>query len=125
MAKEKVHTLALELGADVVELAKLAEEKLPAEMLGGRGGLHLWIDRAGVPVLEEALQVPEFTPKTYYGRVVRDAPNPAFVYVHIQDIGKAVPTLIPRQFAGKLKGKRIRVEEIEDARGISYRWVRE
>jgi hypothetical protein len=125
MAKARLADIAKELGGEPDFIARLAAAKLPKEMIGGGKGLHMWIERDGIPILKEALFVPEFTPKFYYGRVKRTAPNPRFVYVHVEELGKVVPTLIPRQMQGRMQGKRVRIEEIEDVRGKSYRWVRE
>lgn len=125
MAKERLQTIAEELDAEPEEVARLARKHLPTEMLGGNSGLNLWIDREGVKVLQDALIAEELTPKIYFGKVIRPAPNPAYVYTNIPEIGKAVPMLVPRQFAQSIIGKRVKVERIEDERGESFRWFRE
>ena len=125
MAKKQLRLIAKELGEPVERLAELAEQKLPREMIGGAKGVHMWVDEESIPILREAAEVPEFTPKHFYGRVKRKAPNPAYVYVQMPDGGKVVPVVVPRNMSDRLVGKRVLVEEIEDARGVSYRWVRE
>jgi hypothetical protein len=128
--KIKVDSMAAQLEADPDTVARLAVEKLPAEMLRTEEldpdqPPRLLIDKDGIEILREALIGEELTPKVYQGKVARQAPNRSYVYTHIPELGKVVPTLIPRRYYDTMVGKRILVEAISNDEGTSYRWIKD
>tara|TARA_E500000318_G_scaffold100117_1_gene102610 strand:- start:131 stop:505 length:375 start_codon:yes stop_codon:yes gene_type:complete len=124
MPKKRIKTIAEEHEVTVDEIVKLIETKLPEHTITGTGYAR-WINEEGQELLAEAVDIPELMSKRYRGTVHSEAPNRSYVYVYINEIKKKVPMVIPRRYEGRLtKGKRVKVEGIEDRQGISYRYVR-
>jgi len=124
MAKIRIGKLAENLDVDVDNLIRLAKSKLCASMMTGKGGKALWINEEGQELLSMAVDIPEIVPKHYSGRVIKPAANPSYVYSYINEIDKKVPVCVPRKLKKALVGKNIKIEAIEDATGVSYRYVR-
>ena len=120
MPKVKLTKLAEENDISFDEAMELAKEKLPEDYLTGKGK-NTWIHEDGQDILREAFDVPELVPKFLKGNVMHDAPNPHYVYAHIKEIGKKVPVVISKHFKGKLIGKQIDIEAIQDNKGVSFR----
>lgn len=123
MPKVKLTKLAEEYELTFEEAIEVAQEKLPTECLTGRGK-NTWVSEEGQSIIKEGLFINEIIPKTYTGKVLKECPNPRYNYVFNKDIGKRVPVLIPRRYQGKMVGKNIHFEAIEDNTGVSYRYVR-
>lgn len=102
---------------------KICEEKLAPEMLTGKGKLQ-WVSEEGQAILEDALFIPEIVPKHHVAYIIKNAPNKNYVFGLIREKSLKVPILIPRKMRGKLVHKNCTIEEIQDERGKSYRYVR-
>ena len=122
MAKVKLTKLAAQFAQDFDSFFELAKSKLSADMLTGRGK-NTWVDEEGQKILIDCMYVEEIVPKHYKGKVLADAPNPSYVFAYIDEIKMKVPVVIARKSKGKMKGKTITLEMIEDVRGRSYRYV--
>ena len=123
MAKIRLNDVAEKLEMSMPEVARLVSEKLTEDQYSGTG-LRLWIEEDAVSLLEAAVELPELVPDYYRVKVMRDAPNPNYVYAKFWEFDKVLPVVIPRKLHGKMKGKMIKVEEIKDEKGSSYRYVR-
>lgn len=123
MPKVKLTKLAEEYELPFEEAFEVAHEKLPPESLTGKGK-NTWVSEEGQSIIREGLFITEIMPKTYKGKVLKECPNPRYNYVYNKDIGKRVPVMIPRRIQGKMIGKSIHFEGIEDNKGVSYRYVR-
>jgi hypothetical protein len=122
MAKLKLIKVAEMLGYEFNDFLELAKSKLSMEMLSGKGK-NTWVNDEGKKILMECLFVEEIVPKHYKGKVLAEAPNPSYVFAYIDEIKTKVPVIIARRNKGKMKGKIILIEMIEDVRGRSYRHV--
>jgi hypothetical protein len=120
MAKARIDRLAKEWRVDVEELLSLATDKLSDKMMTGKMKTT-WINEEGQYILKDSLDVPECVPKHYEGKVIKSAANPSYVYAFIKEIKLKVPVVVQRRWRGRLKGKNILIEEIEDVNGKSYR----
>ena len=114
-----------EVGISHFSLLKLRKEKLdPSKDYYVKEG-RCYFTEAGADKIRLAVEVPLAVPKRLFAKVVRPAPNPRWVYVKLEDgkkLGNLVPCAIPRRLYGRLVGKRICVDVIQDAQGgISYR----
>tara|TARA_R110000824_G_scaffold212744_3_gene399079 strand:- start:2810 stop:3196 length:387 start_codon:yes stop_codon:yes gene_type:complete len=121
MAKVRIIQLAKEWGVDVDELISLANDKLSDKMLTGKLRAT-WISEEGQKILKDATSIPECVPKHYEGRVIKPAANPNYVYAFIKEIDKKVPVIVPRRWRGRLRGKNVLIEAIQDVNGTSYRY---
>ncbi len=124
MPKVRIKALAEELQTDINDLIILAKSKLCSSMITGKGGKALWINEDGQEILRRAVDIPEVVPKHYSGKVLRAAANPRYVYAFIGDLKIKVPVCIPRKLRKTVVGKNIKIEAIEDAIGVSYRYVK-
>jgi len=122
MAKVKLTKLASQFAQDFDSFFELAKSKLSADMLTGKGK-NTWVDEEGQKILIDCMYVEEIVPKHYKGKVLAEAPNPSYVFAYINEIQMKVPVVIARKHKGKMKGKTITIEMIEDVRGRSYRHV--
>ena len=122
MGKTRLTQLAKEFEINIDEALTIAENKLSAEMITGKGG-NTWINEEGVEILQDALIVPEIVPKHYKVKILTECPNRCYNWGHSKEIGKKIPVLIPRRFWGRLVGKTVTVECISDDKGESYRYV--
>lgn len=122
MAKVKLTKLAAQFAQDFDSFFELAKSKLSADMLTGKGK-NTWVDEEGQKILIDCMYVEEIVPKHYKGKVLAEAPNPSYVFAYINEIQMKVPVIIARKYKGKMKGKTITIEMIEDVRGRSYRHV--
>ena len=120
MPKVKLTKLAEENELPFEEAMEIAKDKLPEDYLTGKGK-NTWVCEEGQEILVEAFEVPELVPKYLKGKVLHAAPNPHYVYAHIQEIGKKVPVVISKYFVDRLVGKQIDIEAIKDNKGVSYR----
>ena len=102
---------------------KIAKKCLSEEMLTGKGK-NTWVNEDGQEILEGAIEIPDAYPKHYYGRVVRLAPNPSYVYADVKELKKVVACVVPRKFQSQMLHKRISIEEIKDASGSTYRQMK-
>jgi hypothetical protein len=122
MAKVKLTKIADRFGSSFDSFLNLAKRKLSAEMLTGRGR-NTWVNEEGQKILVDCMYIEEIVPKHFKGEVLAEAPNPSYVFAYIDEIKMKVPVVIPRRYKGKMKGKTITIEMIEDVRGRSYRYV--
>ena len=122
MAKTRLTTIAKECDIEFDEALKIAQDKLPEEMITGKGK-GTWINEEGSDILKESFDIPEIVPKHYKVKIFRECPNRMFNWGHIKEIGKKIPVLIPRRFWGKLIGKFETIECIKDDKGETYRYV--
>lgn len=120
--KVKLTKLAEENEVTFEEAMNLAKEKLPEDSLTGKGK-NTWVDEEGQEILAKAFEIPEIVPKYLKGRVMHDAPNPHYVYAYIKELSKKVPVIQGKRYIGKLIGKNIDIEAIQDNKGVSYRFV--
>ncbi len=82
-------------------------------MITGKGK-NTWISNAGQEILDSCSPMPI----RYRGKVLSEAPNNKFVMVYIREIPMKVPVRVPYLLRGKLVGKFIYLDAIED-RGIT------
>jgi len=122
MAKVKLTKIADRFESSFDSFLNLAKRKLSAEMLTGKGR-NTWVNEEGQKILVDCMYIEEIVPKHFKGKVLADAPNPSYVFAYIDEIKMKVPVIIPRRYKGKMKGKKITIEMIEDVRGRSYRYV--
>ena len=123
MPKRKLVTVAEEFDVEFDEAIKIVKEKIPAEYVTGKGK-NTWISEEAQDILDDGLFIDEIIPRNYIGRVLNECPNPRYNSVHCREIGKRVPVMIPRKLHGKLIGKAITFEAVEDSKGVSYRYVK-
>lgn len=122
MAKVKLTKIADRFESSFDSFLNLAKRKLSAEMLTGKGR-NTWVNEEGQKILIDCMYIEEIVPKHFKGKVLAEAPNPSYVFAYIDEIKMKVPVVIPRKYKGKMKGKVITIEMIEDVRGRSYRYV--
>lgn len=122
MAKIKLTKIADRFKSSFDSFLNLAKRKLSAEMLTGKGR-NTWVNEEGQKILIDCMYIEEIVPKHFKGKVLAEAPNPSYVFAYIDEIKMKVPVVIPRRYKGKMKGKTITIEMIEDVRGRSYRYV--
>lgn len=120
MPKIKLIHIAKEKEVEFEEAVKIANNCLSKEMLTGKGK-NTWVNEDGQEILEGALEIPELHPKHYYGRVVRLAPNPSYVYAHVDELNRVVACVVPRRNQSTMFGKKIKIEEIKDNSGSTFR----
>ena len=120
--KVKLTKLAEENEVTFEEAMNLAKEKLPEDSLTGKGK-NTWVNEEGQEILAKAFEIPEIVPKYLKGKVMHDAPNPHYVYAYIKELSKKVPVIQGKRYIGKLIGKNIDIEAIQDNKGVSYRFV--
>lgn len=123
MPKVKLTQIAAEYEVDFDEAMKIVKDKIPSEFVTGKGK-NTWISKEGQDILDEGLFVNEIIPRNFVGKVLNECPNPRYNSVICKEIGKRVPVMIPRRWHGKLVGKLITFEAIEDESGVSYRYVK-
>ena len=123
MAKKKLVQIAKENEIEFDEALSLAQEKLPKGSLTGKGK-NTWVNEEGTKILEASFCIEEIIPKHFKGIVLQEAPNPKWNYVKHPVLKKRVPVLIHRRWHGKLVGKEITFEAIEDTKGVTYRHVK-
>jgi hypothetical protein len=121
--KRRLKEICQEADLDFEEVRTLAQDKLTSEMLTGKGG-NTWITKEGWEILSAAIVIPEIVPKHHIAHVIKPAYNKRYVFAYIRESKLKIPVLVPRKLHNKLKGKKITVEEIEDATGKSYRLLR-
>jgi hypothetical protein len=122
MAKKKLTIIAEEQEVEFEEAMRIATEKLPEGSLTGKGK-NTWVNEEGTAILEESFMIDEIIPKHYIGKVLQECPNPKYNVVYNKEIGRRVNMLIPRKWQGRLVGKEVTFEAIEDTKGVSYRYV--
>ena len=120
--KVKLTKLAEENEVTFEEAMNLAKKKLPEDSLTGKGK-NTWVNEEGQEILARAFEIPEIVPKYLKGKVMHDAPNPHYVYAYIKELSKKVPVIQGKRYIGKLIGKNIDIEAIQDNKGVSYRFV--
>jgi len=76
-----------------------------------------WFTEEGADKIRLAVAVPLAVPVKVHAFVARAAPNPRWVYCSIPGQDTEVPVAIPRSLYGRLVGKSILVDIIEDAAG--------
>lgn len=123
MAKIRLNDVSDKLNLSMPETAQLVNDKLTSDQYSGTG-LRLWVDEEAMSILEAAVEMPELVPNYYRVKVVREAPNPNYVYAKFWEFDRVLPVVVPRKYSKLLKGKMIKVEEIQDEKGCSYRYVR-
>jgi hypothetical protein len=123
MPKKKLTKIAEEQEIEFDEALALAQDKLPEGSLTGRGK-NTWVTEEGTKILETSFCIEEIIPKHFKGVVLQEAPNPKWNYVKHPETKKRVPVLIHRRWQGRLLGKEITFEAIEDVSGVTYRHVK-
>lgn len=122
MAKKKLTQIVEEHEIEFDEALEMAQEKLPEGSLTGKGK-NTWVTEEGTKILEDSFCITEIIPKHFQGVVLNEAPNPKWNYVRHPVTNKRVPVLIHRRWQGRLVGKVIIFEAIEDTQGVTYRHV--
>jgi hypothetical protein len=122
MPKKKLTKIAEDMEVSFDEAFRIALEKLPEGSLTGKGK-NTWVTEEGTAILEDSFMIEEIIPKHYEGKVLQEAPNPKYNVVYSKEIGKRVNMLIPRKWQGRLVGKVVTFEGIQDSKGITYRYV--
>lgn len=121
--KTKLTELAKELDVPFEELFQQAQEKLTQSELTGRGK-NTWVTEKGTEELRLNADIPEAVPPVLYGRVKHAAVNRLWVYCVIEGLEGKHPVLVGRRWGGdRLVGKPIEIHQIEDAKGLSYRYA--
>ena len=115
--KVKLTKLAKENEVTFEEAMDLAKEKLPEDSLTGKGK-NTWVNEEGQEILARAFEIPEIVPKYLKGKVMHAAPNPHYVYAYIKELSKKVPVIQGKRYMGKLLGKNIDIEAIQDNKGV-------
>ena len=123
MPKIKLIHIAEEKDVSFEEALEVANKCLSNEMLTGKGK-NTWVNEDGQEILQGAIEIPEIYPKHYYGRVVRLAPNPSYVYAHIVELNKVVACVVPRKTQPQMMSKKISIEEIKDNSGSTFRQIK-
>jgi hypothetical protein len=123
MPKKRLTELAEHYDVPFEEAMQIVTEKLPKSEVTGRGKIT-WIGESGQEILENSMMIDEITPKHYQGNVIAECPNQRYNYVYSKEIGKKVPVLIPARYKGKMIGKMMTFEAIEDERGVTYRYIK-
>lgn len=111
---KNVKQLAEELGKTVEEIVTLVADKVPKENQR-KNRDKLWVDEKGEELVRLAIEVPLAVPTRFNAIVIRNAPNPHYVYARIEGREGVVPVVIPRRLSDKLVGKRIVIDAITDA----------
>ncbi len=123
MPKIRLTQLAEKYDVPFEEAFEIVKEKLPEDQVTGKGKLT-WIGEVGQEILENSMMIDEITPKHYVGQILSECPNDRYNYTYSKEIKKKVPVLIPARFRGKMVGKTITFEGIEDGKGVTYRFVK-
>lgn len=123
MPKKKLIQIAEDQEVTFEEAMRIALEKLPEGSLTGRGK-NTWVTEEGTEILEGSFMIEEIIPKHFQGKVLKECPNPRYNYVYSKEIGKRVPVLVPMRYKGRMVGKVITFEAIEDKKGTSYRYAK-
>jgi len=123
MPKKKLTELANEYEIPFEEALEILTKKIPEEFITGKGK-NTWVSEEGQAILDDGLFIEEIIPNNHIGKVLAECPNPRYNFVYAKDIGKRVPVMVPRRYQGKLVGKNITFEAIEDEKGVSYRYVK-
>lgn len=118
--KKRITEMAREMGMEVNDLIKMRNERLKPSHWTGTGGNTYFTDE-GQELLRLAKDNPMLVPPILRGFVIHEARNPSWVFAKIDGRDGKVPVAIPRRLRGKLVGKQIGIEAIEDATGITYR----
>ena len=118
--KVKLTDLAKELDEPFPRMLDLVGQKLTQEEYTGTGkNTRLSPDAA--EKLRLCFVIPPAVPDVFKARVLREMPNPKWVFCALTGIGKNVLVLVPKRLRGKLVGKNIEVHAINDANGTTYR----
>ncbi len=123
MPKLRLTKIAKESEVEFDKALEIAQQELPKGSLTGKGR-NTWVAQEAQEVLIELLEVPELHTKKYRGGVVRLAPNPSYVYAYINDLKKTIPCIVPRRFQKQMLGKKIDIEQIQDKKGSTFRYVK-
>tara|TARA_R100001463_G_scaffold131617_1_gene191766 strand:+ start:236 stop:610 length:375 start_codon:yes stop_codon:yes gene_type:complete len=123
MPKKRLAVIAEEYDVPFEEAFKIAIDRLPPDEVTDKGKLT-WIGEDRQLILEKSMLINEITPKNYKGKVISECPNPRYNYVQCKELRKRIPVLIPARNRGKMLGKLITFEAIEDNNGASYRYIR-
>lgn len=122
MAKIKATELAKLLKMEFLTVMSLVDEYCEEDQVTGKGK-NTWLNEEAKEKIIGVAQIPEIIPEYYMGRVTHEAENPNYVYTFIKELKKRVPTVIQRRFRGRLLGKNIKVEEIKDTNGSTFRYI--
>lgn len=105
MPKKKLIQLAQEYEISFEEAQDFVSINLAEEMVTGKGK-NTWINDDGQKVFEEMIPINIL----YRGKCVALAPNPAYIMVHVQELGKKVKVKIPLRFSKNMLGKIVHIE---------------
>lgn len=111
MSKKKLTQLAQEYEISFEEAQDFVSINLAEEMVTGRGK-NTWINDDGQKVFEEMIPINIL----YRGKCVQLAPNPNFIMVYINELGKRVKVRVPLRYSKNMLGKIVHVEA--DNKGI-------
>ena len=123
MPKKRLKQIAEEYEVEFTEALEIVKNKVPNDFVTGVGK-NTWISEEGQDILEDGLFIDEIIPRNFVGNVLNECPNPRYNSVISKEIGKRVNVMIPRKWQGKLVGKSITFEAIEDTNGVSYRYIK-
>tara|TARA_R100001163_G_C4931546_1_gene107263 strand:- start:132 stop:518 length:387 start_codon:yes stop_codon:yes gene_type:complete len=119
MAKRRLTHIAEELGMDFEKAKDLVFDKLSEEMITGKGK-NTWINDIGQEILDDLSPMPI----RYRGKVLGNAQNPNFVIAYIREIPMKVPVRIPYLMRGRLTGKFIYIDSINEDDIITYHYAK-
>lgn len=111
MPKKKLTQLAQEYEISFEEAQDFVSINLAEEMVTGKGK-NTWINDDGQKVFEEMIPINIL----YRGKCVQLAPNPNFIMVYINELGKRVKVRVPLRYSKNMLGKIVHVEA--DNKGI-------
>lgn len=104
---------------DLIDKLGISRHKVP---------LNSWAvkDKDAQILLRELGLPAELQGETFWAKHLHDGRNKRWVFAKIQGVPNKHPVLVPPRFAGKLTGKRFKVERIEDKDGVTWRheWFR-
>jgi hypothetical protein len=119
MAKKRLTALAKEYGVTFEYIHDIILNNLEEEMVTGKGK-NLWISEEGQVIVENL--IPMVT--VYRGVVIRQAPNPQYVFAKTQDSYKMFKVKIPLALSGKLTSKVIYFESDNVGDDPKYQWIK-
>lgn len=118
--KVKLTELAKELGQTFERMDNLKSQKLTTEEYTGTGK-NTWLKFDAAEKLRLCFVIPPAVPNVYRALVLREMPNPKWVFCALIGMNENVLVLVPKRLRGRLVGKNIEVHAITDANGTTYR----
>jgi len=115
-----IKQLSAEIGVSQNQIRKVKEDKLSRGEYVHKKGV-LFFSEDGANKIRLHFIAPLTVPKVHSAWVTHQARNSRWVFCSIEGVGDKVLVAIPKKLSGKLTGKKIEVEAIEDVSGVTYR----